>query len=326
MMMVRRALMMIVLGLVCGASDGADVHVPGDFSTIQAAANAASDGDRILIAPGTYAERVVLPPNRSLELIGTGGATSTIIDARGAGGSGPAILAQSGASRVFVASGLTVRGDQGYFSFDTPIFLATYASGIAVLSGDALIRDCVIEDCMMVNPFDPDQTLGAGLSMVSSSGELEVVRTTFRNNVAAGGGALFTSDLIRIIDSTFENNHGISRGGAVWNYSQFAINSIDGCVFTGNTSAGSGGAIDGVFDRITNSRFISNTAAGSSNFPKTGGAIRGDIREIINCIFSSNSAAEPASARRTIQRSHRACSSRTTPLWGACSPARTLGH
>tara|TARA_R110000782_G_scaffold13976_22_gene41052 strand:- start:8224 stop:9903 length:1680 start_codon:yes stop_codon:yes gene_type:complete len=277
-------------------AQAADLLVPGQFPTIQAAANAASDGDRVLISPGTYAERVVLPQNRSLELIGTDGATSTIIDARGAGGSGPAVLAQSGVSGVFVASGLTVRGDEGYLSLDSAMFLWTYAPGITILSGDAVIRDCVIEDCTMVDPYNPDWTAGAGLSMVRGSGELEVVRTTFRNNVAAEGGALFTSGLIRIIDSTFENNHGTSRGGAVWNYSQFAINSIDGCVFTGNTSAGSGGAIDGVFDRITNSSFIGNTAAGLSIFPKTGGAIRGPIREIINCIFSSNSAAESGGA------------------------------
>ncbi len=89
----RSMLSLCALPVLSSCVIAADVHVPADFATIQAAANAALDGDRILIAPGTYAERVVLPQNRSLELIGTDGATSTIIDARGAAGSGAAILA-----------------------------------------------------------------------------------------------------------------------------------------------------------------------------------------------------------------------------------------
>lgn len=271
------------------AAQAADLLVPGQFPTIQAAVNAASNGDRILIAPGTYAERIAWT-DKGLSLIGTDGAGSTIIDARGAAGSGPAIVAQSGTSRLFVASGLTVRGDQGYFSFDTPLFLTTYASGIAVVSGDAEIQDCVIENCTITNPFTENETLGAALSMVNSSDDLEVVRTTFRNNVAAEGGALFTSGKVFLVDCYFENNHATRRGGAIFTFTQTAENSIDGCLFSDNTTMGRGGAVEGVFERITNSSFLNNSAAGSVSFQSVGGAVSGDIREIINCVFYGNSA------------------------------------
>jgi len=52
----------------------ATIHVPGDQPTIQAAVNAAANGDTIHIAAGTYTEQVVIT-DKSLTLIGDPGAT-----------------------------------------------------------------------------------------------------------------------------------------------------------------------------------------------------------------------------------------------------------
>jgi parallel beta-helix repeat protein len=50
-----------ILLLVAATSARADVlRVPEDFSTIQAAVNAAGPGDTVLVAPGTYRENVVI--------------------------------------------------------------------------------------------------------------------------------------------------------------------------------------------------------------------------------------------------------------------------
>jgi parallel beta-helix repeat protein len=86
------------------------VKVPGDYSSIQAAINAANPGDTIQIAPGLYNENLVL--NKTLRLVGED-KYSTIIDA---GGRGPALLIT--ASNVYVSS-LTFQNalviNYGYF-------------------------------------------------------------------------------------------------------------------------------------------------------------------------------------------------------------------
>src|SRR3990172_6967509 len=82
----------VVVGLLAPttptASAAATIHVPADHPTIQAAIDAAQDGDVIEIAPGTYRENVVLgksvtlmaavydegdPRNNTTALDGSGG-------------------------------------------------------------------------------------------------------------------------------------------------------------------------------------------------------------------------------------------------------------
>jgi parallel beta-helix repeat protein len=58
------------------------INVPAQFSTIQAAINAASRGDTIMVHPGTYPEHVIV--NKTLTLVGENEST-TIIDGGGIG-------------------------------------------------------------------------------------------------------------------------------------------------------------------------------------------------------------------------------------------------
>ena len=61
--------------LVSALSWGATLRVPGEFPTIQAAVDASSPGDVILIAPGEYPEGVEI--DHDLALIGEGEVTIT---------------------------------------------------------------------------------------------------------------------------------------------------------------------------------------------------------------------------------------------------------
>ena len=55
------------------------IHVPADQPTIQAGLNAASFGDTVMVAPGTYFENIIWPEVDGIKLIGAG-RDNTIID------------------------------------------------------------------------------------------------------------------------------------------------------------------------------------------------------------------------------------------------------
>jgi hypothetical protein len=58
---------------VAASTNAAVIHVPADYSTIQAAVDAAASGDEILIAAGTYREQVLIA-GKNLTLVGEPGA------------------------------------------------------------------------------------------------------------------------------------------------------------------------------------------------------------------------------------------------------------
>ena len=57
------------------------IHVPADQSTIQAAINAAKNGDTVLVAPGTYIENINFN-GKAITVTSSGGPSVTIIDGR----------------------------------------------------------------------------------------------------------------------------------------------------------------------------------------------------------------------------------------------------
>lgn len=77
--------------------------VPGEYATIQLAINAASPGDTVRVAPGTYHESIAM--RRGICLLGSG-AKRTILDAQG---QGRALVDLSDAPGSIVA-GFTMRG------------------------------------------------------------------------------------------------------------------------------------------------------------------------------------------------------------------------
>src|SRR5213080_499591 len=61
------------------ASPTTVIHVPGDQPTIQAAIDAAVDGDVVAVDPGTYQENINLE-GKAIKIASTSGPSGTIID------------------------------------------------------------------------------------------------------------------------------------------------------------------------------------------------------------------------------------------------------
>src|SRR5262245_786721 len=71
---------LLAVGPLPGAI-AAEMHVPSDYPTIQAAVDAALDGDTIRIAPGDYYEQILIVDKTNLTLAGEPGEPASVVHA-----------------------------------------------------------------------------------------------------------------------------------------------------------------------------------------------------------------------------------------------------
>src|SRR5437016_467439 len=112
------------------------IHVPADQPTIQAAINAASNGDTVLVAPGTYLENINFN-GKAITVTSSGGPSVTIIDG---GGKGSVVTFITGETTSSVLSGFTIRNGQS--ASGTPGFGS--GGGILIKGASPTIRSNVI--------------------------------------------------------------------------------------------------------------------------------------------------------------------------------------
>lgn len=99
------ALAAVAISLAAPSAWAATINVPADQPTIQDAINAASNGDTVLVAPGTYYELIDFT-GKAITVQSSGGAAATILDGNG---SGPLVSFQSGETSTSVLEGFTLR-------------------------------------------------------------------------------------------------------------------------------------------------------------------------------------------------------------------------
>ena len=214
----------------------------GDHATIQAAVAAATDGDVILIQPGTYSECVDLG-GLDLTLEGEEGADLTVLD--GEAGCEAALRAEAGETLSVI--GLTV----------------THGGGVAVdlMNATAAFRDSVVRDAgggglhgggvrilggTIVEPTSGNT--GIGLALVAQQRGYhcifvvpDKVSVDKQNTLKAYGADVVVSG------SSFEGNQASDRGGAIWAERDVRL-SVDGSAFLSNWSLWCGGALGASWD------------------------------------------------------------------------------
>src|SRR6516225_586288 len=99
------AIATITLSSFSIAAAQSTIGVPTNQATIQAAINAANNGDTVLVAPGTYAENINFN-GKAITVISSGGASVTVIDGNR---NGTVVTFNNSETLSSVLSGFTIR-------------------------------------------------------------------------------------------------------------------------------------------------------------------------------------------------------------------------
>ena len=163
------------------------INVPADYTTIQAAVNAAQDGDTVLVAPGTYTgtgDWVINPLGKAITIRASGTPEETILDG---GGARRVVQCSSGEGLGTIIEGFTIKGgDIGY------------GGGIVCRDSSPTITGCTISG--------NTATYGGGIYSYYDSSPT-ITDCTISNNSADEGGGIFCYDSNpTITDCTISGN------------------------------------------------------------------------------------------------------------------------
>jgi len=231
------------------SASASTIHVPGDHATIQAAIDAAVNGDTVLVSDGTYTENINFE-GKAITIKSVNGASVTIIDGNAVT---TVVTFSSEETSDSVLDGFTIRN--GAVAVNS-----TTGSGIYVSNSSPTIKNNVITGNLGCQGSGIDVYFGSPL----------IQNNTITNNSqggcvgGTGGGGILIGGAShpQILNNTISNNTmGVDGGGI----SLFAAGTptISGNIISGNTAAGGGGGIAMANDSdaiVTDNVFTSNTA------------------------------------------------------------------
>jgi hypothetical protein len=211
--MARFPYLVSVLFLVATVSSAAELHVPAQYATIQAAVAASVPGDVVIVGPGTYREAIDLM-SRRITVRSSAGAKETILD--GATLDHAMITADGGESRATVLQGFTFRNGKASVRTACGWRNARLGGAIFVLNAGLTITDSIFENNGRVDASGDRIT--AGGAVYGCLSDLTIVNSRFEDNTADHGGAVSfdgarTADL-KIEQSQFTRNEA-AFGGAI---------------------------------------------------------------------------------------------------------------
>lgn len=237
--------------------------VPAEYPSIQAAVDAAENGDVVLVGPGTYAEAIDLQ-GKGIEIRSQDGPHATTLDGAGLGVSIVVMLNDEPAEAKLV--GFTLRSGEG-----TPFGTGRLGGAIFAAGAEATVSDCI---------FEHNEATGAGGAIAMIGCAMIIERCRFIENSAGfgdGGGAIWMSGSDgRINRCRFLGNSAGFYGGAISLINSEPI--VANCLFTGNEAA-QGGAIrnSASSPQIIHCTVAYNTA--DDDFTTTGGGMRSSLSQ-----------------------------------------------
>jgi len=256
------------------------IFVPKQHRKLQAAIDAASKGDTIWVAPGTYYGPFVV--KKRIVLFGDGGPEKTILDGRDSvrvlhveGVSGFAILG------FRIQNGKAPGGSGIYCLRDTLLLIASCQIRGNSQTGVAFWK------CGPIQIGDTEILANHGSGLTASESKVSLLKVNFRDNHAPTGGglSLVNSDLYVAKDCTFDSNRADDgTGGGV--FAEGTTVRLLNCTFRGNTAAAGGGAVAG----LDSSEVRIRASVFERNHSSSGGAVLTDqcYLDVQGSIFNRN--------------------------------------
>ncbi|MBL8999632.1 MAG: right-handed parallel beta-helix repeat-containing protein [Phycisphaerae bacterium] len=242
----------IVLCAFIHAAGALDRLVPSQYPTIQAAINAAANGDRVVVSAGTYqgtGNRDLNPLGKAITILAADGPQVTVIDCQGSISTPRRGFNITSGTATLVIDGFTIRS--GWQS---------NGGGIQIFgAASPTIQNCIIQSCEAGGN-------GGGI-YVFGTGSPTIRNCNFRSNFAPYGGGFYASGSGNplIEDSLFENNSAGDDGAGAY--------TINGpcrflrCGFTMGTAQQDGSGVyvhTGGIATLTDCLFLDNIANGGS--------------------------------------------------------------
>ncbi|HUW20926.1 MAG TPA: right-handed parallel beta-helix repeat-containing protein [Sedimentisphaerales bacterium] len=252
------AAVMAFLALSAGSAQGGTITVgPGggyDFTSIQAAIDAAGTGDTVIVYPHTYYENIYFLGKaitvKSINPQDPNIVAGTVIDA---GGSGSAVTFENGEGPDAVITGFTITGGIG--TYDNRVSVASYwGGGVYCYRASPTITSNVISGNIGLNDWDEYyHTYGGGIACLSSSAI--IARNVIKENEAFNGGGIYIWDVRDVgANPTITNN-----------------------IINGNEATyGAGIGVYGANATIANNLICYNSVTDSSQWPGDSSGIESD--------------------------------------------------
>ncbi len=254
----------------------ADLRVPDDYNTIQAAVDAASNGDNIILKPGQYTG----PGNCDIDFKGKlitvrsempddwNIVESTVIDCQGTDSDlHRAFIFRNGEDPNAVVDGLTITNG-----------VAFEGGAILCQGGSPAIRNCLFKNNTAHN------SNGGAIACFYTDNVL-ISNCIFRENLSSHtGGAICCNDNkhLKIINCLLQDNTAESKGGGIYcrdNRSIYVIN----CTIIENKAEFAGG-IYGIGDLGTSAAIV-NTIIWNNQYPGLGGGHAWNELQVSYCVL-----------------------------------------
>jgi hypothetical protein len=279
---------------VSGVEDGTAAF---PYTTIQAGIGNAANGDKVLVAPGTYKEFLVM--RDGVNVLGAGWRT-TIIDASIHGGS---VVTFDRTRLGPLLSGFTITGGSGDQRSEIGGEPVTIGGGVLILNSSPIIRG----NRIVANVLDDGYCLGAGIYVDAQASDHPTIQDNIIvNNVALSttvpddghGGAIYATVKnggLTIAGNRIEGNLAFEGGGVKVDNMSNATVGIERNSFQDNEAVHGAGLwltdSDDSSTQVINNLFVENHSDATT---ATGGAVRaravgtGSLH-IVNNTFAYNS-------------------------------------